>query len=551
MLHQEQMKSALDRISGRSYPSYRQIKGSWDFGSFTLFVDHVQGDPFAAPSRIRVRTAVELPASVTECSDAVLAAEDWLLRQFASALPNTRRGSGKSGQLSCLKPGPEIEERTAVRIQEGGHVEFRFRAGLPAQGRRVLGREAWEMFNQDVRSAVSTVQNAVGIDRHIASVQRQRHLRRLLGEAGLVAFVEDGSILPRVSGVDFRPLADAVPFHSPESLRVRLEHRGESVTGMGIPSGVSVIVGGGFHGKSTLLNAIQRGHLDHVPGDGREGVVSVYDVVKVRAEDGRSVSSVDISPFLGALPGGRKTKPFSTRDASGSTSQAAAIVEALESGAKLLLLDEDTSATNLMVRDERMRELIGSEHEPITPFVERVRQIYDRMGISTILVIGGVVDYIGVADSVVGMVDFCAIDLSDKARAMGIQRARPPGPLSLSVERVPVRGTFSAQKISARDNRAIRFDRSEIDLVGVEQILSADHAWSVGQAVRRLHDLAADGETVVDLLDKLDREIDTNGLEALSPRREPSGEIIRPRRHEVAAALNRLRALTVQHPDKS
>jgi predicted ABC-class ATPase len=547
----EQLRACLERIEGRGYGAYRDLIGTWKSNDLEFIVDHVQGDPFAAPSRVRVRVDGAVPDSDRQCSDGRVAAEDWLLRRFAQSLPKERRGSGRSGEFQCLQPGPEIEERSAIRVLPDGTVEARFRLGFPARGRRVLGRAAWTMIDQDVRRAARSLGESDGLDKHIRSVRRQRALRRSLQPAGLVAFVADGSVLARTSGVDQRPLEGAVPFVSPESLRVRLDVAGESISGLGIREGVTLIVGGGYHGKSTVLSAVQRGHLEHVPGDGREGVVSVLHAVKIRAEDGRSVASVDISPFLRDLPGGRSTRPFSTQDASGSTSQAAAIIESVEAGATLLLLDEDTSATNLMVRDERMRELIPREQEPITPFVERIRQLYETAGISSLLVIGGVGDYLAVADTVVGMVDFRALDLTDKAHSLNVSLPRPPGPLSLAPGRKLAPSSYIPGKISARDDRRVRYNREDIDLVGVEQILSGDHAWSVGQGIAVMQSLGTGNEPFEKLLDAFEARLDEHGVDCLSPRASPVGDLIRPRRHEIAAALNRHRGLRVAVTDKS
>jgi predicted ABC-class ATPase len=547
----EQLRTCLERIEGRSYGAYRDLVGTWQTKEFEFIVDHVQGDPFAAPSRVRVRVKGTVGDADRQCLDGRVAAEDWLLRRFAQSLPNERRGSGRSGEFQCLTPGPEIEERSAVRVFPDGTVEARFRLGFPARGRRVLGRAAWSMINEDVRKAAGILCESDGLEKHIRSVRRQRALRRSLRSAGLVAFVADGAVLARTSGVDQRPLDGAVPFVSPESLRVHLDVDGECIPGLGISEGVTLIVGGGYHGKSTVLSAIQRGHLEHIPGDGREGVVSVLHAVKVRAEDGRSVASVDISPFLGDLPGGRSTRPFSSKDASGSTSQAAAIIESVEAGATLLLLDEDTSATNLMVRDERMRELIPREQEPITPFVERIRQMYETAGISSLLVIGGVGDYLAVADTVIGMVDFRALDLTGKAHSLNVTVPSPPGPLIFAPGRKVVPSSYIPGKISARDGRRVRYNREDIDLVGVEQILSADHAWSVGQGMAVMQSLGVGEESLDTLLDVIEKRLDEYGVDCLSPRSSPVGDLIRPRRHEIAAALNRHRGLRVEISDKS
>jgi hypothetical protein len=315
---------------------------------------------------------------------------------------------------------------------------------------------------------------------------------------------------------------------------------------MGISRGVTLIVGGGFHGKSTLLDAIQRGHMNHIPGDGREQVVSRLDTAKVRAEDGRRVCRVDISTFLGELPGGKTTAPFDTEDASGSTSQAAAIIEAVEAGSRLLLLDEDTSASNLLSRDARMRALIPRESEPITPLVERIRQIYQDWGVSMILVVGGVGDFLAVADTVIAMDAYCPKDLGQEAAAIAGPCPAPPGPLPSPLARVVEKAGLEPGRVRARDERRVEYNRVEIDLMAVEQVLDGAHAATLGHALAVLHDHVVDGErTLPECLDMLEHLLDADGVEVLSPRAHPDGRLLRPRRLEVAAALNRLRTLTL------
>ena len=547
MSDEARLISALNRIDRRSYPAYRDLSGVWDLGNFKLIFDRIQGDPFAAPSRVRVVVQTAIEDAILVDRDSRIAAEDWLLRQLIAGLRSRKLGSGRSGEIQCLRPGPEVEERSAVRLHPDGRAEARIQIGLPARGRRVLGDAAWQLIDEGVRDAASALLEVDGLSEHVSSVRRQRKLRRAMREANLVAFIADGSTLPRESGVSQKPLPGAVPFVSPDSLAVTLESDGEVVRGMGIPEGVTVIVGGGFHGKSTLLQAIQRGHLDHVPGDGREGVVAHPDTVKVRAEDGRRVAAVDISGFLSDLPGGRDTRSFETDDASGSTSQAAAIVEAVESGAKVLLVDEDTSATNLLVRDALMRELIAPDREPITPFVERVQPLVKVSGVSTIIVIGGVGDYLRVADTVVGMNAYRPEDLRDRvdelvSRARACDAEAEPSPLRRRVQPV----SLAPGKIRARDERRVRYGDDDLDLVGVEQILSSDHAWSVARAMAFLHTGIAGSTEMPALLDLLEDRLDAEGVDVLSGGRHPEGGLIRPRRHEVAAAINRLRGLKVE-----
>jgi predicted ABC-class ATPase len=548
MPDRQKLESLLSRIDGRSYPAYRQLKGRWRIDDIEILVDHVQGDPYAAPSRIRLRIPTDLP-SLDETERT--AAEDWLLRRFAGGLSYRSRGSGKSGQLRVYRPGPEVIRRSSLYLSDDGVAEIRLCAGLPAQGRRILGRQAVALLTGDLPEAgrrLRKVKDDPALQNQRKSVAVQRELRSALAASGLVAFIADGSILPRATGISRSPLENAIPFQSPESLRVTLQTSSGPVTGMGIRRGVTVIVGGGFHGKSTLLQALQWGHLDHIPGDGRERVVSLPSTVKVRAEDGRRVERVDISNLLRDLPGGQSTAPFSTEDASGSTSQAAAIFEAIEAGGEVLLMDEDTSATNLLVRDERMQQLVPKDREPITPFVERVRGLYEEWGISTVMVIGGVGDYLGAADTVVLMDSWQARDATEEAH-----RLVPPPPSAGALSPLlgrPVQASglqpTGKGRVRARDERRVDYGREEVDLMAVEQVLDGAHAATLGHAIRRLSEVMDRSETMPDLLDRLQGILDEEGLDALSPFREPVGELLWPRRIEVASTINRLRTTRVK-----
>ncbi len=407
----------MRQIDGRGYGAYKELSGQrFAFDVFTLNIDHVQGDPYASSSRVHVtipQRAARFPKQLFQNRSREIALRDWLLRSWIGVLRKVATRDG--GMRPATLPGQEMLERSAVMVNEES-VEVRFLVHLPAAGRRVLGREAEDILVRRLPIAVHASLlferiDANTVTNHVLTAEDADSLRGMLDEAGLVAFVADGSILPRKSGVEPGPLVGGIPFKSPESLmrEFMLPNRGR-VMGMGVPKGVTLIVGGGFHGKSTLLRALERGVYNHVPGDGRELVVTDPTAVKIRAEDGRGVAGVDISPFISGLPGGLDTKAFSTPNASGATSQAANIIEALESGCRTLLLDEDSSATNFMIRDRRMEALIAKQYEPITPFLDRVRQMYEEKGVSTVLVMGGAGDYFDVADTVISMVEYVPVD---------------------------------------------------------------------------------------------------------------------------------------------
>ncbi|MFP8875475.1 MAG: ABC-ATPase domain-containing protein, partial [Myxococcota bacterium] len=358
------LEQTLRRIDGRGYKAYRDIRGGYQLEDAELHVDHVQGDPFAAPSRLRVRIPLartRLPEDLLMRPVARLALCDLLADRVHKAIGrggSSRRGSGKSGIVSVDAGGQEVLARSAV-VLGGDFVEVRVQAGLPAAGRRVLGREAEALLIDDLpriaaRGLCAEADEHGELRDFVHCVENQEHIRGQLAGMGLLAFVGDGAVLPRETGASDRPLhgEEVVPWESPESLRVEIpllhpvetaHGSRDTLTGTGLPLGVNLVVGGGYHGKSTLLQALERCVHPHVPGDGREWVVTAHDCVKIRAEDGRRVASVDIAAFIRNLPGGRSTDAFTSDDASGSTSQAANIVEALECGAVGLLLDEDTS----------------------------------------------------------------------------------------------------------------------------------------------------------------------------------------------------------------
>ncbi len=554
------LRKRLLALDGRGYKAYKAIAGRYAFPGFTLSIDHVQGDPFATPSRISVRLPMgqaALPAELWRSPVRRLALEDFLARCLRRAIRRHvkgQRGSGNSGEMRVAGGGQQVLQRNAVLISED-HVEARLTLGLPARGRRAAGREAIAMFFDELPAVVQDGLCFAQLDanaaaRHVHSVEDQQYLRDWLRGEDLVAFVADGAVLPRASGVDDRPLAEgALPWHAPDSLarRVDLPNAGE-VRGLGIPAGVSLIVGGGFHGKSTLLQTLERGVYDHIPGDGRERVASLADAVKIRAEDGRAIHAVDISPFINHLPFGRDTTRFSSENASGSTSQAANIVEALACGSRLLLIDEDTSATNFMIRDARMQALVADDKEPITPLVQRVRDLYTQLGVSSIIVMGGSGDYLDVADTVIMMDNYAPRDVTDKARALA--RPLPPRPAAAPFDTHPRRCPGPRVLDASRGRRAVKIDVREthlldygehrIDLGAVEQLVDRDQTRTIGLMIHYFAEHGAeDCETLAEGLRQVMHAVERHGLDCLSPFKV--GNLALPRLFELAAAINRIR----------
>jgi predicted ABC-class ATPase len=568
MLSKEDLRTILLRIDGKGYKAYKDIEGSFDFGPFTLHVDHVQGDPFAAPSRLRFH----IPLSKTGFAPSLfehrirrIAFQDFIARRFDTIqrrLVKGHRGIGKSGLISIDSGKQEILERSAVSIGAQG-VEVRFTVGLPAEGRRILGKEAMAIFFQEIpqigeQCLFYQYYDPSEVRLHVEVVEDHEAIQRQLEGKGWVAFVHDMSILPRRSGVDDRPLTqNVVPFYYPPELEMEMivPNRGK-VKGMGFPNGVTLIVGGGFHGKTTLLNAIERGVYPHIPGDGREYVVTLPSAVKIRAEDGRSIEKVDISPFINHLPQGKDTGRFSTENASGSTSQAANIIEALEMGSKLLLIDEDTSATNFMVRDERMQELVTKDKEPITPFVDKVKKLYNDLGVSTILVMGGSGDYFDIADTVIMMDNYQPRCVTYRAKEIALKhtsRRMDEGGASFGkiTPRQPLSHSFDASrgrrevKIDAKSTRTILYGPTTIDLSYLEQLVDPSQTRTIGLMIHYYSEHYLEKTQYLrEGLTKLMEDVQEKGFDILLPYKV--GNLAMPRIYELAGAINRMRTFKIR-----
>ena len=558
----EDLRRSITGIDHKSYVMYKNLAGSYQFRNYILQFDHVQGDPFASPSRLRLElTAADhgFPGEYRQSKHRKLALEDMVLRQFQKnlrSLDTGRMGSGKSGRISCCRTGQTIQERIAVLFQKD-RLEIRFEMGLPARGRTILGREMTDLvfhllpklvtgtfvYGRWSEEAKKRLSDAIKLS------DNQAFIREELERRGLTAFVADGAILPRESGISDRPMKEAIPFSSPEDLRVEifLPH-GQPITGMGIPEGITVIAGGGYHGKSTLLKALEQGVYNHIRGDGREYVLTRDYAFKIRAEDGRSVNHTDISLFINHLPNGQDTRDFTTENASGSTSQAANLMEALETGSRLLLLDEDTSATNFMIRDKVMAKLVSDDKEPICTLLRRIRTLWERKGVSFILVVGSSGDYLSVADLVLQLDHYHVKNVTAAAREIiekeGLSNQYPAGEtedLKKSRQLLPVRTGRMKCKASGTDSVII--DRDLIDVRYLEQLTEPEQTVGLTYLTAYVCSSQKEAEDFKALADRIYQKIDRDGFMALIPRNYPAGQPALPRKEEMMACLNRYRAL--------
>lgn len=551
MKSQDDLKKQLKQIDHKGYKAYKVLEGEYDFGTYHLCIDHVQGDPFATPSRVRIcwNNRGNIPARYFENRHCKTAVEDYLLRRLHKNLRSSggkeRRGSGKSGMITACRTGQEILERTAMRI-DSKVIEARIEVGFPAYGRSIAAGELEKILFDQLpalaqRSFQMNRQMQQDLEAVTALAEDQQFIRQELERLKLAAFVADGAVLPRESGISQRPMKNAVAFYSPESLAVTLElpHHG-ALRGMGIRKGITVIAGGGFHGKSTLLKALERGVYNHIAGDGREYVITDETAFKLRAEEGRCIHSVDISMFINNLPTKSDTTRFSTENASGSTSQAANTVEALAIGSRVLLIDEDTSATNFMIRDGRMAQLVSDEKEPITPFVRKVRSLYEDMGISTILVAGSSGDYLAVADTVLQMDCYEAKDVTAKAKSIAGTVIEDKTQWKTWITR-PVKKQ-RVDKVRTRGWDTVSIDKTDIDLRYLEQITDESQTAALAYLMQYILDRMADGKKDAAVLAREAAEkLKRDGILSVVPKNYNAGPAAEVRAQEILACLSRYR----------
>lgn len=579
MKNSSDLKTLLQVINRKSYPAYKETRGSYQFGEYVFTIDHVQGDPFASPSRVHVLIPGKKAGFPTVLFDRAckrIALQDHLIRRFHRELEQYNfqaKGSGKSGLMSVSRPGQEVLERTACGVDpKTGDITLRMEIGFPANGRTINSGELIKILFDFLPVCVKRTlyygscssQEKRAVQQAAELAEDQQYIRDQLDGLGLCAFVANGSVLPRESGISARPMKQGIPFVSPKELEVtlKLPHRG-TLTGMGIRKGVTLIVGGGYHGKSTLLKALESGVYNHIAGDGREYVITDASAVKLRAEDGRSICKTDISIFINNLPNGKDTSTFSTEDASGSTSQAANVIEAMEAGTRLFLIDEDTCATNFMIRDELMQRVVHRSQEPITPFIERVRGLYSQQGISCILVAGSSGSYFHAADCIVQMDRYVPKEITAFARAEAQAFPKPELtdrlPKLPDYRRYPLAGkefsrssqpggessgrrNGSVMKLKTMGKDAFSINRDTVDLRYVEQLVDSEQTTALSYLVKYAELHLCDGrKTLREVVQQMEKLLNEKGLEGLADGSYLGADLAMPRVQEIYAVFNRYR----------
>lgn len=556
------LKRELEKIDGRGYKTYKTLEGQYSFEDYILSIDHVQGDPFASPSRIRVivNSNNNFPKNLFDEKYKKITICDFLTRLFSKNIYKYGEkvfGLGKSGLIEISKCSQQVIERTSIIINNE-KIEARFYVGFPARGRSVLSKELEKILFNIIPNIVKNTLiynniNIKALNDKLKLLEDQEFIRKQLKDKKLIAFIANNSILPRESGISQKPLKDGKKFISPKELEVEFNtpNRG-LIKGMGIPEGITLIVGGGYHGKSTLLKALELGVYNHIEGDGREFVITDNTALKVRAEDGRAITKTDISLFINNLPNGKDTKKFYTENASGSTSQAANIIEGIESGTKLFLIDEDTSATNFMIRDSVMQQLVSKDKEPITPFIDVARSLYKQKGISTILVAGSSGDFFDIADLVIQMDNYEPYEVTKKAKALsrGITNVNENLKVDIDFNRVILKGTIESSpkgvKVKTLGKDGISINKENIDLRAVEQIVDNEQLNTIGAIMKYAENkLMGKNLTLAQIADNITEELKNNliGIENI---KGGYGSFAIVRKQEIMCAYNRYRKIKIR-----
>ena len=540
----------LKRIDGKGYKAYKELeRKEFLFEDIKIRVSHVQGDPFATPSVMEISAENKFSRGFFDKKHKKIALEDFLIRSAYKKANNLsqKSGTGHSGEIVIPKPSQEVLERSMLTIYKD-RIVLRVFAGLPAFGRKIAGDNAIKLFKNLFTLGKETLYPRNYEEKELSEVitlsDEQAFIRKEMKNRGIVAFIANGSVLPRRSGISDLPMQKgAVPFRSPKSMEVSFElPDGKNITGMGIKKGITLIAGGGYHGKTTLLKAIQRGIYDHIKGDGREFVFTDKTAIKIRTEDGRSVKNADIFNFIRNIPGKTDTHNFSTENTSGSTSMASALFEAMETGSKLILIDEDTSATNFMIRDARMQKLV--QKEPIIPLIDRLRELFEKFGISSILVIGGAGDYLDVCDRVIVMENYIPLEKTEYAKM--IAQEMPSGRNNSKIpqmEEIKIRildtDSIQREKVKTHGKETLRIGKEFINTAFVEEFAEEGQLKTVGLAITNIIANSAKRK-FPEITAKTEKILSEKGINILfNGFIKPGFSMVR--KFEIASVLNRMR----------
>jgi len=559
----ERFRDKLLTLEGKPYQAYKSLEGTYRFERFVLSLDRVAQDPgISSPMRVRVDQAeARFPTDLWSTRTRKVALEDFIARRWHETIRKVMRAphAGR-GAYGIEAGGQQILERTACRITEDW-LEIRGTITWPSDARKTAPKIAQAMMTEDVPQLIDGAliygnHNPSAVQRHVQLAEDAEALRGQLVEHGLIAFIADGAVLPREHTSGKPVLSHLVTWQSPPELRVTLTlpHRGP-VTGLGVPRGITVIIGPPFSGRSTFIHALAACVYPHIPGDGREFSATVADAVLVTAEEGRRIEGVNLHPFITHLRTGEDVAQYRTEQAAPLLSQAAALVEVLEAGCSALLIDEDSSAPALLAQDTLLGRLVPSGGQ-VVPLVDLLRPLYEEHGISSVIVSSAGSDYARVADTIIAMDGFHPSVVTAQAKQLvagseGSETRRPFGGIH---HRVPLpEGVNQLQGRKLRPELpgprdVVMLGREVVDLSRVAQLAEPAQTRAAGAAIIYAAEQGyVDGSrTVREILALVDSDISQRGLDVLEPADAPAGDLARPRRQEMAAALNRLRSLRVK-----
>ena len=565
MKNKEELYGKIEQVNLKGHGDLQQLLGDYDFSRYVLKILRIEEPVETQLSMLIVRVPqliAGFPQDLIQTPVGRTALEDLIARKVADEIEKTASydTAGISRRrLYFTRPGQKILPRSSLVVTEE-YVEARIYFRPPMQDDKIMGSDLKELFfgmlPRIANSALIYCNLHEGeAERCVNSMSDADHIRRLLPTRGWVSFVAEQSHLCRVNHGDTPDMHRTQTLRVDDALAKSLDlPKAGAVRGFGVPSGLTVILGDAYSGRVELMRAMSAGIYNHVRGDGREQVITVPDAVYLKAEAGRSVRRVDLSAFLRDA-GDENSPVFSSPNADVFASEAAATVEALEAGARALLFDESDSSPEFLARDPRLAGLTPPAEQRITPLSAIARRMVDQLGVS--VVVAGTVtvtDFIPVADTVLRIANFKVYDVTKEAKKLVTAVPAPSAPINVAsmVERsrsiVPSSIDPSAGRsdflIEADDIHSLRFGREKIDLSSVEQLADVDQTRTIGRILyyaktRYMEEV----RPIREILDAIDHDLSSEGLETLT--RTLQGDLARPRRYEIAAALNRLPSLRI------
>lgn len=431
MASEEVLRKTLKNADGKPFQKYKGIQNNFVLEDFEIIFDDVQNDRMGHTA-IRVRVPHKkagFPEDMYDTKLREIALRDLIARRFReSARTHARSPIPKTsgGEVFIPRPGQEILERGSVAISPY-FIEVRFTADLPADGNKVSA-VAMDLLMERIKTIISeslyfSAYKQSKVYNHLQTYENAEFIRENLDSKGIVAFIADGSVLPRRDD-DLAPMVDAKEFVTDPALKVTFDvPYGEPISGMGIPKGFTAVTGASRNGKSALLDAIFAGVYDHIPGDGREYVITSRDAAFIMAEPNRPADSVDISMFVPETPEFDDTSAAKKEFVSSPMSEFVSVSEAVEMGSKLILIDEEYSNPCVM------RKGFLADNEKIISLSEMGSSM-GRQGISLVMVSGD--------ESVIRSADNVLVVEGFKVSPAKVERTGNGKEFSMPADRYPV-----------------------------------------------------------------------------------------------------------------